>query len=221
MHRLLIAAVLVTAAFSPKIAGATDLRDPFDLPGVELIRAIEGSAPEDLVRKSRELQDRIKQDLEIVRTCDPCAPEVVEFKALVTIANAESGRKRFGLVNRAIKEKITPTSDLAQYGQRDYWASPLETLRSRKGDCEDFAILKYAIFLKAKVPQEDLRLLIVDDRGEDHMVLVVRLDNKWIVLDNRTLTMADLQEVVKYDPPKFLLDPQGGAQHYEHVSVHN
>jgi predicted transglutaminase-like cysteine proteinase len=32
--------------------------------------------------------------------------------------------------------------DDQNYGQRDYWATPLEFLR-RSGDCEDYAIAKY------------------------------------------------------------------------------
>ncbi len=33
-------------------------------------------------------------------------------------------------------------TDEQNYGQRDYWAAPLEFLR-RSGDCEDYAIVKY------------------------------------------------------------------------------
>jgi hypothetical protein len=36
---------------------------------------------------------------------------------------------------------IEYTKDREQYGFRDYWASPEQTLESGKGDCEDYALL--------------------------------------------------------------------------------
>ena len=42
--------------------------------------------------------------------------------------------------------------DAEVWGQVDYWASPLETLQSGMGDCEDFAIAKYFTLLALGVP---------------------------------------------------------------------
>lgn len=38
-------------------------------------------------------------------------------------------------------ENIKYVKDMDNYGGREYWAAPEETLEKRKGDCEDFAIL--------------------------------------------------------------------------------
>ena len=46
------------------------------------------------------------------------------------------------MVNRWANRRIAYAEDIANYGARDYWASASETLRSGRGDCEDFAILK-------------------------------------------------------------------------------
>ena len=38
-----------------------------------------------------------------------------------------------------VRDNIGYTKDIDQYGQTDYWADALETLRSRQGDCDDGA----------------------------------------------------------------------------------
>ena len=95
--------------------------------------------------------------------------------------------------NRAINLAIRPTSDLAQWGVEDRWSSPLATLTSGRGDCEDYAIAKYVALIEAGVSDSDVRLIIVRDiaTGEDHAVVAARLEEKWIVLDNRRLTLLE------------------------------
>ncbi len=45
-------------------------------------------------------------------------------------------------------------------GQKDYWATPEETLRGFKGDCEDIAIAKYFSLLRQGIPLNDCDLRI-------------------------------------------------------------
>jgi len=40
-----------------------------------------------------------------------------------------------------IEENMTYCIDSKQYGKEDYWAYPIETMQSKKGDCEDIAFL--------------------------------------------------------------------------------
>jgi predicted transglutaminase-like cysteine proteinase len=40
-----------------------------------------------------------------------------------------------------------------------HWSDPFETLLSNCGDCEDYAILKYAALLEAGIPKEDVEVL--------------------------------------------------------------
>jgi hypothetical protein len=40
-----------------------------------------------------------------------------------------------------VYDNVTYTSDWKQYGFMDYWASPEQTLKLLKGDCEDYGIL--------------------------------------------------------------------------------
>jgi hypothetical protein len=52
-----------------------------------------------------------------------------------------------------INRNIKYTTDEVQYGYLDYWATPEETLQSRKGDCEDMALL----FLYTVYQKEDFK----------------------------------------------------------------
>lgn len=80
----------------------------------------------------------------------------------------------------------------------DKWALPSETLANRKGDCEDFALLKRALLIAAGWQDENILFLIVNDliAGRDHALLVV--DN--LVLDNFNSLSLPTEEVEDYSP---------------------
>ena len=75
----------------------------------------------------------------------------------------------------------------------DHWSDPLETLHSSSGDCEDYAIVKYAAaLLAAGVSKDVVKIVVLRNRlpNENHAVVAVRVDNQWLILDNRTLTLV-------------------------------
>jgi predicted transglutaminase-like cysteine proteinase len=78
--------------------------------------------------------------------------------------------------------------DISHWGQKDYWATPLETLVSNGGDCEDFTIAKYFTLKSLGVPEEKMRLTYVKSKtlNQAHMVLTYyqRPDVDPLVLDN-------------------------------------
>jgi len=78
-------------------------------------------------------------------------------------AKAREGRARLGEINRAINLAIRPMSDLAQYGAIDVWSSPLVTFANGAGDCEDYAIAKFAALRHAGISPDDLRIVIMRD----------------------------------------------------------
>jgi len=90
-------------------------------------------------------------------------------------------------VNAWVNRNIAFTEDTALYGQRDYWATAGETLKRMKGDCEDFAILKYHFLINAGIDPGALYLTLAWDavRRRDHAVLVVRLGSTHYLLDNQ------------------------------------
>lgn len=64
-------------------------------------------------------------------------------------------------------------TDLEHWGEEDYWATPIETLASNGGDCEDFSIGKYFTLLETMVDPQKLRITYVKSKtyNQAHMVL--------------------------------------------------
>src|SRR5712664_2994592 len=148
---------------------------------------------------------------------DRCvSPAALQFLAIVYNAKAREGHARLGEINRAINLAIRPMSDLAQYGAIDVWSSPLVTFASGAGDCEDYAIAKFAALRHAGVSPDDLRIVIMHDtlRDEDHAVAAARLDGHWLMLDNRRMAMVEDADVRNYRPT-FVIDQHGVMQYVD------
>jgi predicted transglutaminase-like cysteine proteinase len=138
------------------------------------------------------------------------SPAALQLLAIVDNARAREGRARLGEINRAINLAIRPMSDLAQYGAIDVWSTPLVTFASGAGDCEDYAIAKFAALRLAGISADDLRIVIMRDtiHGEDHAVAMARLDGRWLTLDNRRMAMVEDGYVRNYRP-LFVIDQYG------------
>ncbi|SIO64484.1 transglutaminase-like cysteine proteinase BTLCP [Bradyrhizobium erythrophlei] len=108
---------------------------------------IEPVADGALLNKWRRVQADITKDLEVVAQYQAGKPSPATVQRLVSLSlegYGQSGRARVGLLNRAVDLVITPVSDETQWGLTDHWSDPLETHHSNSGDCEDYAIVKYA-----------------------------------------------------------------------------
>jgi predicted transglutaminase-like cysteine proteinase len=83
-----------------------------------------------------------------------------------------------------VQEKVNSRITYAREAV-DRWAPPQETWDSRKGDCEDFALLKRAILIASGIPDEDLFFVLAWDsaRREQHAFLIARQNYKSYVLD--------------------------------------
>jgi predicted transglutaminase-like cysteine proteinase len=106
------------------------------------------------------------------------------------------GRALLGHINRAINLAIPTTRGGVS------WQSPLKALASF-GDCKTYAVTKYAALGAAGIAPEDRRLVMVWDNAhpqETHLVVVVRVGRRWLILDNRTLTLADSTDQQAYQP---------------------
>jgi predicted transglutaminase-like cysteine proteinase len=134
----------------------------------------------------------------------------LQLLSIVDGGRQREGRARLGEINRAINLAIHPMSDLAQFGQEDVWSSPLVTFYRGAGDCEDYAIAKFVALRMAGIPSEDLRIVVLADslRGEGHAVAAVRLDGRWLILDNRRMTMVEDMAFWNYRP-LFVIDQTG------------
>ena len=163
--------------------------------------------------KWADLQSRIRAEKETLAACRsgdrPCPAAARRFLSVIEQGRKRQGRARLGEINRAINLSIRPMSDLAQYGVEDYWASPLESLGSGAGDCEDYAIAKYVALEESGIAPADLQLEIVRDvkHQATHAVVTVRYKDEWLILDNRTLMIVNAEETHYY--PLLALDHQG------------
>ncbi len=67
-----------------------------------------------------------------------------------------------------------------------HWSPPFETLQTHRGDCEDYAIVKYVALLQAGLSHDDVKIVILQNLlpEEDHAVVATRVDGQWLILDN-------------------------------------
>ena len=95
---------------------------------------------------------------------------------------------KLNLANQFANRRIRFVSDSDHWHKSDYWATPLESLGTKGGDCEDFAIFKYFTLKAMGVDESKMRLMYVRALliNEPHMVLIYFEDPKAmpLVLDN-------------------------------------
>lgn len=139
-----------------------------------------------------------------------------DWLQMTEAAKAVNEDAKLKRVNDFINRSIVFDNDISIWEQSDYWATPLETIGQRGGDCEDFAIIKYVSLRLAGVPVHKLRLVYVKARmkgpsgGEvqqAHMVLAYYATptSEPLVLDNLDKSIQpaskrpDLQPVFSFN----------------------
>ena len=85
-------------------------------------------------------------------------------------------------INRMVNREIEPVTDVELYGEADHWTIP-----TRKGDCEDYVLLKRRRLIQLGWPASALLITVVrDERGDGHAVLTARTQQGDYILDNKT-----------------------------------
>lgn len=88
-------------------------------------------------------------------------------------------------VNARVNRAIKPRND-----RGDVWSAS-----AGAGDCEDYVLAKRRALIRTGVPSSALRIAYVRTKsGVDHAVLVVRTNNKDMVLDNLTSAIKPLSQ---------------------------
>ena len=190
-------------------ASATDDEEAIRLFDMDTEPVVSGELPE----KWHHVVAAMAQDFAAIARCHSNGPCPVAAQRLIDLSAegaVRSGRARVGLINRAANLAISPVSDERQWGAADHWSDPFETLLSYRGDCEDYAIVKYAALLEAGVATDDVKVVILKKLfpSEYHAVAAARVNGEWLILDNRTLTLVrdtDLTRAI----PVFALDHKG------------
>jgi predicted transglutaminase-like cysteine proteinase len=112
---------------------------------------------------------------------------VAYWQELMTTGSRFSEMENLRRVNEFFNELVF-VNDIEHWGKEDYWATPLQTLVSNGGDCEDFSIAKYFTLLEMGIPSKRMRLTYVKALrlNQAHMVLTYfpSPDADPLVLDN-------------------------------------
>ncbi len=105
---------------------------------------------------------------------DDAHERFIAWRALIVAGRNQSERDRIHRANQFINRNIDYSTDSRHWRKEDYWATPIESLGSGYGDCEDYAIAKYFTLRAMGVADEKLRLMYVRALkvDEPHMVLI-------------------------------------------------
>jgi predicted transglutaminase-like cysteine proteinase len=190
-----------------ELRAQSDDGEPF---GLVKIVAPEGPTK----REWRKIMTNVKAEVRDLERCraqpGQCKRAEKEFEAIINEAKDRQGRARIAFVNERINGKIRYKSDKMESGVEDTWNLALAALSKNVGDCEDYALAKYAALHQAGTPDADLRIVLVRDNAvrQDHAVLAVRHDKQWLILDNRWNTLYRDQELKQFKP-LFVVEKHG------------
>jgi predicted transglutaminase-like cysteine proteinase len=119
---------------------------------------------------------------------------VKDWGNIISIFQSAAERQKLKDVNEFFNRKIQFVDDQKNWGQNDYWATPIESLMRGAGDCEDYAIAKYFTLKYLGVSVNKLRITYVKAKiggagsniTQAHMVLTYYAtpDAEPVVLDN-------------------------------------
>ena len=109
------------------------------------------------------------------------------WQNLVHTDNSKTEMEKLDKVNKFFND-FPFVDDIEHWGKEDYWATPVEFLASRGGDCEDFSLAKYFTLKAMGVPEKKLYLTYVKalKLNQAHMVLTYysKPSAEPLVLDN-------------------------------------
>ncbi|WP_241521254.1 transglutaminase-like cysteine peptidase [Kineobactrum sediminis] len=122
--------------------------------------------------------DRMEQ-LALSRYNASTAATVASWRQLIDEIEVLADEQKVARVNTFFNRLIRWRQDRDIWQQEDYWATPLETMARRQGDCEDFAVAKYMTLLLAGVDVDKMRITYVraqvggphSNISQAHMVL--------------------------------------------------
>lgn len=117
------------------------------------------------------------------------AKERIEaWSVLIDGSGALPEKEKLAAVNRFFNRQLRFVDDQRNWGQNDYWATPIEALVKGAGDCEDYSIAKYFTLRRLGIPSEKLRITYVKalNYNQAHMVLTYYASpsSDPLVLDN-------------------------------------
>lgn len=185
--------VRLAAAFSPaSVKPALPHINKPKLFGSTEIRANDLSA----FTKWTTVMARFEQQMQTAGT----SMQMQAWKTKLQSLKNSSTRDQIAAVNDYINY-VSYVEDSRNYGTSDKWATPVEFF-AKGGDCEDFAIAKYASLRALGFSTDQLRIAIVQDKIKNipHAVLIVYTEEGTYVLDNQDKRLRSSAEVTRYKP---------------------
>lgn len=154
------------------------------------------------------------------QTYDASAQKRVQaWRNIINNSGTLPERQQLETVNRFFN-LFDFVDDIEHWQQEDYWATPVEFIGTRGGDCEDFSIAKYFTLLELGIPVEKLRLTYVKAVKLDqfHMVLAYYPEPRAmpLILDNLEGEIqpanqrGDLIPIFSFNGQKLWLNKQKG-----------
>jgi len=148
---------------------------------------------------------RIKDETGLYERCSTsardCTPKMREWRELIASLKGQPVKVQLATLNKTINRMVTYAGDKEIFGKQDYWATPSEFFKG-KGDCEDFAAVKFWSLLELGFSNDQLRMAIVRDtrRKIMHAVVTVETGGKSYILDSLFDHPVEQKYVLKYSP---------------------
>ena len=124
--------------------------------------------------------------------------------AFARIVDNFAGLDRYGQASRvqtAVNRAVVYRADADLWGTEDHWATADETFARGAGDCEDIAVAKMQALRRLGFEDRDLYLSVGRDAaGQEHAVLLVRIDAHFWVLDDRAERMIEADAFRGFTP---------------------
>ena len=112
---------------------------------------------------------------------------IVAWENLIITDTSQTELEKLEKVNQFFNQ-MEFVEDIDHWGNKDYWATPIEFLGTQGGDCEDFTIAKYFTLKAMGIEEEKLNLTYVKalTYNVHHMVLTYfsTPGSEPLVLDN-------------------------------------
>jgi predicted transglutaminase-like cysteine proteinase len=121
--------------------------------------------------------------------------------ALVRGASAWTRYQQASFVQSTVNGRFVYRSDQDNWGVKDYWASADETIARGAGDCEDLALVKLQALRLLGFNERDLYLMTgTKPSGEEHALLLVRIDERFWVLEDGLSRMVPAESFHMFRP---------------------
>ncbi len=124
----------------------------------------------------------------------------IQWHAFLNTLKGKSRMEQLDAVNRYMN-KHKYITDLVNWNVADYWETPREFM-VKDGDCEDFAIAKFKSLLYLGIPNDEMRIVVLQDLNLKvaHAVLAVYVKDKPYILDNQAEQVILAKNIKHYMP---------------------